>query len=286
MKTIPAGLLAHYALGTTTLATAIRITREDGEVFAFTTHDEDDEIDGVDYLCDPGFVANAISITAGCDVGNTEITTLHDGSVFTTADILGDRWRNAAFLIFRYNYKNIADGIDELLAGTFGEVELRRGTVVAELHDLRRYLQHPVGFQSTKTCPYRLGDERCTKDISLSDTAFTVLFTVTSVTSNQVFADSARAEADDFFGEGEIQWLTGNNAGERAKVKTYASDTFTLGKAMWLDVQVGDTGIAIAGCRKRREEDCRDKFENEVNFGGQPDRKGTDNITEAPAADV
>lgn len=292
-KTIPAGLLSHYALGTTTLADAILIEREDGEIFRFTSHDRNDTITGVDstfngtYLADPGFVASAISISVGCDVGNLEIRTLHDGTIFNVGDLLGETWRNASVIIFRYNYKSYSDGVDVTFAGTFGELELQRNMVVAEVHDLRRYLNHPVGDTSSKTCRYRLGDERCMKDISFSDTPFTVLFTVTHVTDNRIFRDSSRAEADDFFGEGEVQWLTGNNAGQKRKVKTYTvNGTFTLALPMWLTVQVGDTGIAIAGCRHRRVEDCRDKFDNVLNFGGEPDRKGTDSITKAATPDV
>lgn len=293
MKTIPAALLAHYALGTTTLATAIRIERADGTILRLTSHDKDDIITGVDseingtYLCDPGFVASAISIAVGCDVGNTELRTLHDGTVFGVEDILGDRWRNAEFRIFRYNYKSYSDGVDDLLAGTFGEMELQRGQVVIELHDLRRYLNHPIGDSSSKTCRYRLGDDRCRKDISFSDTPFTVLFSVTNVTSKYVYRDSARAEAEDYFGEGEVQWLTGDNAGASRKVKTYAANgTFTMALPLFYDIQVGDTGIAIAGCRKRREEDCRDKFDNVLNFGGEPDRKGSDDLTKTPTAEA
>ncbi len=301
MKDIPAALLAHYALGTTTVAHAIRIEREDEVIYRMTTHDRNDVISGVSatvngtYLSDPGFVASAVSIAVGCDVGNLELKTLHDGTMFTMADLLGETWRNAAVLIFRYNYKSYSDGVDVVFTGTFGELELRRNMVVAEVHDLRRYLNHPVGDTSSKTCRYRLGSTdmnnggKCMKDISSAP--FTMPFTVTNVTSNQVFRDSARAEADDWFGQGEVIWLTGNNAGVHSKVKSYtggggSNGTFTLDKSVWLDIQVGDTGTAIVGCRKRRAEDCRDKFDNVENFGGEPDRKGTDSVTKRATADV
>ena len=50
MKTMPSALALHIATRNTTLATALKITREDGAVFAFTTHDIDDLVGGVTYL--------------------------------------------------------------------------------------------------------------------------------------------------------------------------------------------------------------------------------------------
>ncbi len=108
--------------------------------------------------------------------------------------------------------------------------------------------------------------------------------TITSVTSNREFADSSRTEPDDWFGEGEITWVTGDNTGLRTKVKDY-SDTggaYGLALPMFADVQVGDTYTAVPGCRKRLEEDCRDKFSNVLNFVGEPHRAGLNNLTSAP----
>lgn len=284
MKTIPAGLASHIAGDLTTLAYGLKITRTDGVVYAFTSHDKDATISSVDYLASPGLDVTSIVTAANMAVGNLELTTLHDGTVFTTADVLGGVWRNAAFIIFRYNWDDISDGIDTLLAGTLGEVELRRNTVKAELRDLRQYLQLSVGEASSKTCRYRLGDSRCGIDLG-SPNDWTVTGTITSVTSNQVFSDTSRSEADGWFDEGEFTWVSGDNAGLSQKVKTYAlagspaSGQFTLALPMLGAVQVGDTYTVHAGCKKRLEEDCRDKFDNVINFGGEPHRPGIDALT-------
>lgn len=279
MKTLPAGLAAHVATRDLTMATALKITRADAQVFGFTTHDVNDVVGGVTYNANPGLEVTDIVIAANAAVGNLELTTLHDGTVFTTAEILGGVWRNAAFTIFRYNWASLAGGIDTLLVGTLGEVSLRQNTVVAELRDLRQYLQQALGDASSKTCRARLGDARCAKDL----TAFTYTGTLTAVTSKQVFRDASRGEAVNWFDEGEITWTGGANDGLSAKVKSYAANgTFTLALPMFGAVAIGDTYSAVAGCRKRLEEDCRDKFSNVLNFVGEPHRKGVNNLT-APA---
>lgn len=280
MNNPPAALATHFGTRETTTAVAIKITRTDGEVFAFTSHDVDDTIDSVAYSASPGLDASAIVIAASAAVGNMELTTLHDGTLFTTADILGGVWRNAAFIIFRYNWNSISDGVHTLLVGTLGEFTVNRNSVTVELRDLRQYLQQPVGDASSKTCRARLGDDRCTKDL----TAFTYSGTITAVTSNQVFRDAARAEGLAWFDEGEITFTSGPNAGIPAKVKSFAANgTFTLALPLYGTVAVGHTYTAIAGCRKRLEEDCRDKFDNVINFVGEPHRKGINNLTQSAA---
>lgn len=291
MKTIPAALAAHYATRETTIATALKITRADAAVYGFTSHDVDAVIDGVTYSANPGLDASQIVTAAGGQVGNLELRTLHDGTTFTTAEILGGLWRNADFLIFRYNWASLSDGIDTLLAGTLGEVEIKQNMLVVELRDLRQYLQQPVGSASSKTCRYRLGSTDknagglCLKDVS--GAPFTVTGTLTSVTSNQVFRDSARAEAADYFGEGILTWTGGDNDGLSAKVRDYAANgTFTLALPMLVTVQVGDTYSVVAGCRKRLAEDCIAKFANVLNFGGEPHRPWLDDLTQSPVLDV
>ncbi len=262
---------------------AIKITRTDGAVVGFTTHDVADTVAGVLYSADPGLDATDIETAAGAAVGNLELTTLHDGTVFTTADVLGGIWRNAAFMIFRYNWAAPADGIDILMAGTLGEFTLLQITVVAELRDLRQYLQQAVGDASSKTCRARLGDVRCRRVL----TAFTATGTLTGVTSKQVFQDSGRTEVLDWFNEGEITFLTGANSGISAKVKAYAVDgTFTVALPLVAPLDIGDSYRAIAGCRKRLEEDCLGKFDNVLNFVGEPHRQGVNSLTAQASLNV
>lgn len=274
MKTIPIALANHIATGSTTLAHAFKITRADGAVYAYTDYHEDQVIDGVSYEASPGFMKSAFLTSANLAVGNLELVTPHDGSIFTTADIMGKAWDNATFVLFRYNWENPADGIESGVAGNLGEITIRLADVVVELRDIRQYMQQSVGLASSKTCRARLGSTGyggCHLDLA----PFTKTGTITSVTSNRVFRDNTRADAADAFGEGEITFTSGNNTGYSAKVKDYAADgTFTLAIPMFSTLQVGDAYTAVYGCRKRWDTDCRDKFDNLLNFQGEPHRVG------------
>lgn len=281
MKSLPSALATHYAGGTTTIAHALRVIREDGEIYGFTSHDENRTIDGIEYFADPGLLMSEIVIAANLDVGNLELTTLHDHTIFTLSDIMGGVWRNASFLVFRYNWADENDltlaDCELVLAGNMGKVEVRQNVVVAEMRDIRQYMQPEIGDVSQKTCRYRLGDERC--KVGLSD--FTVSGTITHIiNSRREVRDTDRAETEDYFGEGSITFTSGAAAGITAKVAEYNVDgTFRLALPLYVDIEVGDDYIAVAGCRKRLEEDCVPKFGNELNFGGEPDRRGPDNVT-------
>jgi uncharacterized phage protein (TIGR02218 family) len=126
-----------------------------------------------------------------------------------------------------------------------------------------------------------LGDVNCTIDLDSTD-GWTNDHAVTAVASRHAFTCGSASEADDFYGDGIALALDGLNAGYRRKVKTFAASVFTLGMEMPFTVMIGDTFRFTAGCRKRWLEDCKTKFDNLLNFGGEKDIPGNDLITADP----
>lgn len=283
MKTFDAGLAAHYALATTTLARCIEITRADGAVYRYTDAQRDLTVGADTYLAGPGLVVGDIASAAGLAVDNLELTITPDDAAITRADILAGFWDGAAFSIFETNYLDTAGGINILRTGTFGEIRLERSRFVVELRGLAQALQQPVGDVTSKTCRYRLGDDRCTVDLA----PFTHTGTVTSVTSAQVFTASALGQAADYYVEGTITFTSGLNDGITRKVRAFSSGKqFTTSLPFPYAVAVSDTFSAVAGCQKRHAEDCETKFSNILNFGGEPHIPGIDALTAPPEVDV
>lgn len=287
MKTIPSGLATHYAGKTTSIVYFLLITRTDGQVFGFTSHDEDITIAAQTYLSSPGVEVTNIVNTAGFAVDNLELTTLDDDTIFSRSDVLSGRWRNAKFLISKGNWVTPTNGLESVLAGTIGEGTLKNTTIVLELRGLQQYLQQPVGDTSSKTCRARFADfptknnnNRC----GLNPAAYTFTAGVTSVTNNQTFTASSLTQAADYFGEGVLTWIDGPSAGLSQKVRTHTTGgVLTLSLPMLLTVAIGQNFNIIAGCRKRLIEDCKTKFGNNVlNFQGEPHRPTVDELTKSP----
>jgi uncharacterized phage protein (TIGR02218 family) len=190
-----------------------------------------------------------------------------DSASITEADLYAGVWDYAEVLVFRVNYRSLADGVLYQRRGRLGQVKTGRTTFVAELRGLAQALQQVIGEVYTPSCRADLGDARCGVNL----TGFTATGSVTGVTSRAVFADTARTQASDYFGGGVLTWTSGANNGRRMEVKSWVNGTktFTLALPMVSTVAIGDTYLVIAGCRKRLA-DCRDKFANVVNFRGEP----------------
>lgn len=273
-KTFSAGLAAHYAGRQFSLAQCLKVTRLDGAVYGLTSAPKDVTNDGVTYLSNPGLVIQNLRFSSGGQVPNTEIMFLPDGVLLIRADFLSGLWNSAAFELFELDYMDPADGVNPLLSGTLGEVRPNRDGFVCELRGLAQKLQQPVGEVTTKNCRAVLGDSRCKVNLA----PFTFSGTVTTA-GQQTFTDSALAQAADYFNEGTVTWLTGDNEGLQAKVKAHATGgVITLTLPMIKTVQVGDTFGIVAGCQKRLTEDCKTKFNNVINFQGEPHLRGNDQL--------
>lgn len=285
MKVIPIALAPHYALPGTTLCTCIKLTNSRGVTLGFTSLDRSIVVDSLTY--EPGFDPSALVSSVGLAVDNLELTIIPDDTTVTEPDLLAGLWDSAAFSIFECNYEAPGDGINTLKVGTCGEVAANRGVYIVELRGLSQALQKSIGAVTSKTCRARFADYP--KPIPgmlcrLASASYIVTGTLTSATSAQVFADTGRTEADDWFAEGMLTMTSGASDGYSRKVKIYAlsGGAFTLALPMPFALGVGDTYSVIAGCRKRLTEDCVAKFANALNFQGEPHLPGVDELTRPP----
>ena len=275
MKTLPPALAAHYALGSTTLAYALRIQRSDSYVFGFTSADHDVTFDGTVYKSEQGLNISSLEMNSGFSVDNLELSTLDDGTLFSRVDVLGGLWRNAKFSISRYNYAALEDGFEVIMVGTLGEVTLGNGMVKVELRGLQQFFQQPVGAVVSATCRARLGDSLCKVDLN----PITKVCRVGSVIDKQTIVEDFNPMPDGYFENGVLVFVGGACDWMRAVVKTHSSNTFVLQLPLVVQPAVGDYFVVTAGCKKRYLEDCIGKFNNGLNFQGEPHVPGIDKIT-------
>jgi len=74
----------------------------------------------------------------------------------------------------------------------------------------------------------------------------------------------------------------GANAGYTRKVKSFASGVFTLQLGFPFPMAIADSITVTAGCQKRLDEDCKTKFDNVLNFYGEPHLPGADKLLADP----
>lgn len=121
-------------------------------------------------------------------------------------------------------------------------------------------------------------------------TPWEVLGTVTTVVDQQNFEISftePRA-VDGWFNNGEVTFLTGNNAGRSLEVKAWVNATalVTLFLPFQGTIQVGDTLTIYAGCDKTLQgtNGCKAKFNNVINRQAEDYVPGTAYIIQGPAS--
>lgn len=153
-------------------------------------------------------------------------------------------------------------------AATLGRTTLIDERYKIEMMALIDALNQSVGETYAPACPKTFGGQEFA-GCKVALGPITVTGTVTHVTSGSIWRDSARTEVADYFAMGSVTWTTGPNVGLKAQeIKRYEADgTAETYEPAYYGVTVGDEYEFIPGCRKRLE-DCRDKWNNVPNFGG------------------
>ncbi|MDD5585632.1 MAG: DUF2163 domain-containing protein [Alphaproteobacteria bacterium] len=279
MKTLSPAFQAHLDGELTTLAELVKITRTDGAVKAFTTHDADLTVDGVIYNADGSFSPGVLENAASLKENSFEISGILDSEIISEADLKAGLYDNARIDIFIVNWADVTQGAVQMRRGWLGEVTLAGGKFVAELRGLHDLLQRRVGDVYTPECRYDLGDARCMADSE----ALKVTGAVTGVINDSAFVDYMRGEADGTFNYGKLVWTSGANQGVGMEVRNWdaLNQTFSLWLPMPNPISVNDAYEVYPGCDKRFST-CKAKFNNAVNFGGFPHLPGLDKILQYP----
>ncbi len=118
------------------------------------------------------------------------------------------------------------------------------------------------------TCRNSLGDSLCGINLETYRVNFTVLAVLDPFT---IVVNDLHGKVDGYYALGQAVWDTGSNAGAASEVQTSMSLTNELG-FFWppaATVVIGDTGHVYPGCDLLIGT-CQSKFNNAVNFNGEP----------------
>ncbi len=278
MQVISTDLAAHLAQEVMTLATCWSVTRKDGFALYFTDHDQDLTVDGHVYAAANSMTPSAVSSQVGLAVDNLEFDGMLSSDAITEADILSGRYDHAEITIFLVNYTDLSMGKFKLKTGWLGEVTLQGGQFIAEMRGLSAQLQQTIGQVYTSTCRAALGDTRCGIDL----TAYHFTGSVTGLEAAYAFTDSTKTQANDYFANGVVTFVSGANTGLSMEVRDFTSRRFGLFLPMPNEIALGDNYTVVAGCDKQFDT-CVTKFNNALNFRGEPDVPGTDALLETSA---
>ena len=220
------------------------------------------------------------------DVNNLEVQGFLDSASIVEADITAGLWDYAEINIFQVNYNDLTMGEMDMLRGWIGEVKTGKLVFIAELRSLTQKLQQTIGSLYSPSCRAILGDTQCKVNLA----SFTFTASATTITNNRQFLASGLVNAANYFDYGILTWTSGLNIGISMEVKTYLVGSVELQLPMPYAVQVGDTFSVVSGCNKVARDNattgvlgnCKGKFNNIINFRGEPDVPNQDALFAGP----
>lgn len=280
----------------TAFARCVRIERTDGEVFAYTDHDEPVIYDGTTYRSCVGFAGSATELGSVIgEVGNMEIAGALTDLGISVEDVYGGLFDGATVDVYLIDWRTGESPtlVRRIGGGTVGKTTQSGKRFVMEALSPSAYLkQKPLLEVVTPSCRFDLGSTRCGVDLDALKVTGVVTGTYTDANNDAVvrrkFIDVTRSEGEGYFAEGIITWTSGANSGHRSKVKSFGESgdspstyIVTLWEPMVFPIEVGDTYEMTPGCDKLFDT-CRNKFDNGINFGGFPHVPGLDATSETP----
>jgi uncharacterized phage protein (TIGR02218 family) len=277
------GLADHLALGATTVCHAWALERADGVVMGFTDHDGDLAFEGIRFLAGTGLTAGALQQVTGLAVDNAEVAGALSDAGIREADIRAGRFDGAEVRLWLVNWADVGQRMLRF-RGSLGEVVQQDGAFRAELRGLTEALNRPMGRIIQPGCDAVLGDARCRVDLTGPDWHAEV--TVEALREGRILATSPVSRAEGWFRRGTATFLDGAAAGVSLTIKSDRRVDGRLEVELWQEPgvapAVGDRVRLVAGC-DRRDETCRGKFRNFMNFRGFPHVPDEDWITAWPA---
>lgn len=277
MRPVSPELAAHLAGEVTSLATCWRLQRRDGVLVTLTSHDRDIEVAGEVYRASGGLTATSVQDTADLAVDNLEVDGVLGSAGLAAADLAAGRFDGARVDLFLVNWAAPGQGSLLLKRGTLGRVSQEDAAFRAEIRGLTQALQRPATEVYSPDCRAELGDSRCKRSLS----GFERDAEVDAVVDAMTFTAAALTEPASWYAFGRIRWHLGANAGLVSEVRHFSAGEVTLLQPTPQPVAAGDVFTITAGCDKRLST-CRTKFDNVLNFRGDPFVPGTDAVLDYP----
>ena len=286
MKAVSSELAAHLEGDVLTLATCWRLARSDGVVFRATDHDGDLAVEGEIYRARAGYSRTAVASEAGLAVGNVDLEGVLDDAGLDADALRAGLYDGAEVRIFVVNWQDPSQGILRLRRGWLGEVMLSsEGQWRTELRGMSQVLAQRLIEPYTPDCRADLRDARC--GVEIGDPQWTRPGLVTAPLDALSFtaAIDVTDKPDDWFAGGVIRFTSGQNSGRAIEVRgsDLATGDLVLSFPPPFPVGTGDAFEIYPGCDKRLST-CIDRFDNVLNFRGDPFVPGADKLTETPNA--
>lgn len=249
-------------------ATFWRVFRRDGIALGFTSHDRNLVFGGITHRAAPGMVPAAIRMTADL----TEDSAGVEGAL-SHSSIKGDDLANGLF-----DRASIEVGIVDWLSlehqviysGVLGKIEDNRRGFSGELRSAKHILEQDLVPRTSPTCRAAF----CGRGCGLSAARFTsrsVLGDIDWDLNRVLFAGVSAAD----YVDGQVRFLDGPQTGTTFGILGGIGSWLTLDRPISEQLEAGTAAELREGC-DHVFETCASRFNNAINFRGEPFLPGND----------
>ena len=275
MRAVPEALAEALAAPLSGLAYLWRVQRRDGVALGFTSHDRALLVDGLRYEPAPGMRPFAITETGSAEEDGSEVTGALTSDKLTEAELMAGHYDGARVEMRLVDWTNPDGGTVLLTAGSMGAVSSSGGSFEAELQTPAAQLQRVPVETTSPECRAALGDRRCQVDLSKRRRRVTI---ASVGTDGRIQVEDALAAGA--FAYGRMRFLSGVLAGQDISLLRSGAD-WVEPSGDFSGAATGDLAELTEGCDKRWAT-CRDRFQNQANFRGEPFVPGQDSLLRYP----
>ena len=257
-----------------TIAMLWHVERADGIALGFAAHDRDIAIAHVVYHAAPGMLPSAIEMDDGFDPLDMDIGGVLSHGLIRADDLDAGRWDHAAVRVGLTDWERPEDGALWFWHGHLGAVSMHGQSFSAELRGLKARLDAPFVPVTSPSCRVRF----CGPGCGLSRARHERIGEVATVSEDGLgFVGIDAAVAAEFV-HGSLRWVSGGNAGLAGSVIAQNGAALVADVRLMVAPQPGDRALLMQGCDNSLAT-CAGRFDNAVNFRGEPHLPGNDLLT-------
>lgn len=274
---MPESTRVWFSQSLETVAIWWRLERRDGVTLGFTSHDRDLAFDGLLHRTAPGMVPSAIRRTADFEADSAEVAGALSHDSIREADLAAGRFDGGSIAMGLVDWETLERMT--LYAGTIGTVGHEGAGFSAELRSVKDLLARQIVPRTAPTCRAEFCAEGCT----LSAIAYTHQATLAAISADRGAVRVSGGPAAELLAFGTLRWIDGPEAGLVRRIEAVEGTWLMLDRTTGSDVSIGTRIELREGCDHTLAT-CSARFDNAINFQGEPFLPGNDLLTRYPAA--
>lgn len=269
MKNISENLKRALEDDTINIVKCFKFTLLNGTLLGLTEYSKDIKIDGLKYASCCGL--NNLNSSSFSDItcSNSKIVASLDNIDLEDNFLSTYDFSDASIEIFIVDHNHLEYGKLNITSGFIDSMEIVDDRVFFSIKGVLSLLEKSIGETYSPLCRANFCDRKCSLNLS----NYTFNGSITTVISYDIFytnSSEIKKKEKNYFKYGYLTFNNGKNSGKSIEIKQSDNGNITLNSSLRELITVGDNFTIICGC-DRKFETCCSKFNNALNFRGEPD---------------